>query len=167
MCNLPACVCTLSTFDFCFAFAQSRRSVFGLKLCGRFSGFRAPAQNQHLIAVCIFGFICGHSFGRSWFVLHVDVCNQTWFGGWGWKRSEAETPTGNPSPAPTHPHRTHDTTDQWREVVQWLGRFWRKVWLCGSPPRPTSNSHHRCYVLETTVITMVSLSPWKAHGSNC
>ena len=22
-----------------------------------------------------------------------------------------------------HPHRTHDTTDQWREIVWWLGRF--------------------------------------------
>jgi len=29
---------------------------------------------------------------------------------------ERRTPTGNPSPAPTHPHRTHDTTDQWREI---------------------------------------------------
>jgi len=39
-------------------------------------------------------------------------------------------PTGNPSPAPTHPHRTHDTTDQWREIVQWLGRFERIFLLC-------------------------------------
>ena len=30
--------------------------------------------------------------------------------------AERMTPTGNPSPAPTHPHRTHDTTDQWREI---------------------------------------------------
>jgi len=29
-------------------------------------------------------------------------------------------------------------TDQWREVVQWLGQFWSKVFLCGSPPRLTS-----------------------------
>ncbi len=39
----------------------------------------------------------------------------------GVNRSGADAPTGNPSPAPTHPHRTHDTTDQWREVVQCLG----------------------------------------------
>ena len=30
--------------------------------------------------------------------------------------AERRTPTGNPSPAPTHPHHTHDTTDQWREI---------------------------------------------------
>jgi len=35
-------------------------------------------------------------------------------------------PTGNPSPAPTHPHRTHDTTDQWRDRRWWLGRFLKK-----------------------------------------
>ena len=29
--------------------------------------------------------------------------------------AKREFPTGNPSPAPTHPHRTHDTTDQWRD----------------------------------------------------
>ena len=39
----------------------------------------------------------------------------------GEQRSEAETPTGNPSPAPTHPHRMHDTTDQWRDPRLWLG----------------------------------------------
>ena len=63
-------------------------------------------------------------------------------------------PTGNPSLAPTHPHRTHDTTDQWRETVQWLGRFWRKVFLSGPPPRPTSNSHHRCW--EQLFVTRIS-----------
>ena len=71
---------------------------------------------------------------------------------------KAQRPTGNASPAPTHPHRTHDTTDQWRETVQWLGRFWRKVSLSGSPSRPTSNRHHRCYELKTTVIIMNSVS---------
>ena len=55
-------------------------------------------------------------------------------------------PTGNPSPAPTHPHRTHDTTDQWREVVQWLGRFWRKVLLSGRRPRPTSIGFKHVFV---------------------
>ena len=44
----------------------------------------------------------------------------------GEKRSEAETPTGNPSPAPTHPHRTHDTTDQWRDPRLSLGLFLKK-----------------------------------------
>ena len=34
----------------------------------------------------------------------------------GENRSAAEAPTGNPSPAPKHPHRTHDTTDQWRDI---------------------------------------------------
>ena len=63
-------------------------------------------------------------------------------GGWGWKRSGAETPTGNPSPAPTHPHRTHDTTDQWRDPRLWLGWFFKKcpaLWpnasnVQGAPP---------------------------------
>ena len=31
--------------------------------------------------------------------------------------AKREFPTGNPSPAPTHPHRTHDTTDQWRDII--------------------------------------------------
>ena len=35
----------------------------------------------------------------------------------GGNRNGAEDPTRNPSPAPTRPHRTHDTTDQWREIV--------------------------------------------------
>ena len=34
---------------------------------------------------------------------------------------KTESPTGNPSPAPTHSHRTHDTTDQWRDPRLWLG----------------------------------------------
>ena len=29
--------------------------------------------------------------------------------------AKRESPTGNPSPAPTRPHRTRDTTDQWRD----------------------------------------------------
>ena len=40
--------------------------------------------------------------------------------------AERRTPTGNQSPAPTHPHRTHDTTDQWRDRRWWLGRFLEK-----------------------------------------
>ena len=46
--------------------------------------------------------------------------------------AKRESPTGNPSPAPTHPHRTHDTTDQWREIREWLARFLRHVILSGS-----------------------------------
>ena len=41
--------------------------------------------------------------------------------GRGVKRSDAEALTGNPSPAPTHPHRTHGTTDQWRDRRWWPG----------------------------------------------
>ena len=52
-------------------------------------------------------------------------------------RKRAQRPTGNPSPAPTHPHRTHDTTDQCRDRRWWLGRFSKNVWRSDSP-RPTS-----------------------------
>ena len=75
---------------------------------------------------------------------------------------KTESPTGNPSPAPTHPHRTHDTTDQWYEAVRWLGRFWRKVFLLVVTPaaarvqRPTGQ--HRLTERETSVITMLSAS---------
>jgi len=36
----------------------------------------------------------------------------------GWEKLKA--PTGNPSAAPMHPHRMHDTTDQWRDPFWWL-----------------------------------------------
>ena len=53
--------------------------------------------------------------------------NNSIIGGWGLETERSGDPTGNPSPAPStqHPHRTHrthDTTDQWREIVWWLGR---------------------------------------------
>ena len=65
--------------------------------------------------------------------------------------------------------RTARTTRQINGAisVQWLGRFWRKVSLCGSRPRPTSNRPHRCYELKTTVITMVSVSQWTGIRSTC
>ena len=62
--------------------------------------------------------------------LHVDTDFEIYgssIGGWGWLTgSERMPPTGNPSPAPTHPHRTHDTTDQWRDPRWWLGWFLKK-----------------------------------------
>ena len=64
-------------------------------------------------------------------------------GGWEKRRN---VPNRESKPSARHPHRTHDTTDQWRETVQWLGRFWRKVWLCGTPPRPTSIGFKHVFV---------------------
>ena len=73
-------------------------------------------------------------------------------------------PNRESKPSAQHPHRTHDTTDQWREVVQWLGRFWRKVSLSGRPPRPTSKLRKWRLVHEMLVIIMVSLGTWSGHG---
>ena len=81
--------------------------------------------------------------------------------------AERRTPTGNPSPAPTHPHRTHDTTDQWRDIRLVARPILEKCLPLRASPRPTSNRPHRCYELRTTVITLVSVSPWKSYGSTC
>ena len=56
-------------------------------------------------------------------------------------------------PSAQHPHRTHDTTDQWREILWWLGRFWGschpRVAL-----RPTSNIREE--VVVQIFVTLIS-----------
>ena len=56
----------------------------------------------------------------------------------GWEK-HGTCPTGNPSPAPTHPHRTHDTTDQWREIRLVASPILEKGIAFRVWPRPTSN----------------------------
>ena len=63
--------------------------------------------------------------------------------------------TGNPSPAPTHPHRTHDTTDQWRKIRLVAGPILEKCLL--SRARFASTRPH--------VSTMLSLA--RRHRLQC
>ena len=75
--------------------------------------------------------------------------------------AERRTPTGNPSPAPTHPHRTHDTTDQWRDRRLWLGRFFENF-LPVRGSRPTSNCHRHAAFCNTSKLILRIL---RDHGS--
>ena len=48
--------------------------------------------------------------------------------------AKREFPDRESKPSTQHPHRTHDTTDQWREILLWLGRS-RRMFLLSSPGR--------------------------------
>ena len=101
--------------------------------------------------------ICGRgTFAVTLVRRFTIVVLETIIGGW---EKHGTCPTRNPSPAPTHPHRTHDTTDQWRETVQWLGRFWKNVRRCGWPPRPTSRVFKHVFV----DLSKEKQWFWKAH----
>ena len=79
-----------------------------------------------------------------------------------------EGPTGNPSPAPTHPHRTHDTTDQWRETRLVARPILEK---CLAVPRPVRvqrpiGANHVVGTKSApfSYTCHKSLRPWKGNG---
>ena len=83
---------------------------------------------------------------------------------------KAQRPTGNPSPAPTHPHRTHDTTDQWREIVLVASPIFEKMSCFAVHPASnvqfTGKVHEGafCHTSKLILTILESMeSPWIQH----
>ena len=64
-------------------------------------------------------------------------------------------PDRESKPSTQHPHRTHDTTDQWRETLWWLGRSWDFGLLAGS--RGVGCRQHMAMFFEAIMIDFVTI----------